>query len=142
MAAFILQCNYSPFIMTPSLYEIISQGGSLMNIIAAKMQQEKDNPENVKRYAGELKRTVSTLLKVNTNEFSVEGRQRFKGILSEINNVASQLADGCDAPETVMHLTGGELKSLLTQFGDLLKSERPEIRGKGFWESIKERFKK
>lgn len=128
--------------MPPSLYEIISQGGSLMNVIVAKAQQEQENPENVKRYAGELKRTVSTLLKVNTDEFSAEGRQRFKGILSEIDDAASQLADECDDPQTVMHLTGGELKSLLTQFGDLLKSERPEIRGKGFWESIKERFKK
>lgn len=128
--------------MTPSLYEIISQGGSLMSIIAANARQEKDNPENVKRYAGEPKRTVSTLLKVNTDELSVEVKQRFKGILSEIDDTASQLADECDDPRTVMHLTGGELKSLLTQFGDLLKSERPEIRGKGFWESIKERFKK
>lgn len=128
--------------MTPSLYQIISQGGSLMSIIAAKAQQEKDNPENVKRYAGELKRAVSALLKVNDDELSVEGKQRFKGILSEIDDVASQLADECDDPQTVMHLTGGELKSLLSQFGDLLKSERPEIRGKSFWESIKERFKK
>ncbi len=128
--------------MSPSLYEIISQGGSLMSIIAAKAQQEKENPENVKRYAGELKKTVSTLRKVNTEEFSVEGKQRLKGILSEIDDVASQLADECDDSKTVMHLTGGELKFLLSQFGDLLKSERPEIRGKSFWESIKERFKK
>ena len=128
--------------MSPSLYEIISQGGSLLSAIAAKMQQEKDDSESVKEYAAELGRAANSLLKAHSDEFTPDGWCKYENTLTEINGIASQLADECDDPQTVMHLTGGELKSLLTQFGDLLKSERPEIRGKSFFESIRERFKK
>ena len=41
-----------------------------------------------------------------------------------------------------MQLTGGNLKTLFIQLGEVLEGERPEIRGKSFWETIKERFKK
>lgn len=128
--------------MTPSLYQIISQGGSLLSAIAAKMQQEKDDSESVKEYAAELGRAANSLLKAHSDEFTPDGWCKYENTLTEINGIASQLAEECENPDRVMHLTGGELKSLLSQFGDLLKNERPEVRGKSFWESIKERFKK
>ena len=128
--------------MTPSLYEIITQGSTLLSAIAAKMQQGKDDSESVKEYAGELRQAANTLLKAHSNEFTPNGWNQYENILSEINRVGSQLAEECEDSDAVMQLTGGELKSLLTQLGSLLKSERPEIRGKSFWESVKEHFKK
>ena len=128
--------------MTPELYTIISQGISLMNVIAAKAQQENDNSENVKFYAVELQRSVSSLLKVQECEFSPEGWQQYTAILSKINDTASELAECCEDSESVRQLTGGNLKTLLSQLGKVLEGERPEIRGKSFFERIKERFGK
>ena len=128
--------------MDPELYTIISQGISLMNVITAKAQQENHNPESVKLYSGELQRSVRLLLKVHDEEFSSEGWRRYNAILSEINDAASELAECCEDSESVRQLTGGNLKTLLIQLGEVLEDERPEIRGKSFLETIKERFKK
>ena len=128
--------------MDSELYNIISQGISLMNVIAAKAQQENDNFENVKFYAGELQRSVRSLSKVQECEFSPEGWRQYNTILSEINDTASELAECCEDSESVRQLTGGNLKILLNQLGEVLDGERPEIRGKSFWKSLKERFGK
>lgn len=126
--------------MTPELYTIISQGISLMNVITAKAQRENDNPESVKFYASELQRSVDSLLKVHEAEFSLEGWQQYNSTLSEISDTASELAECCDDSESVMQLTGGNLKTLLIQLGEVLEGERPEIRDKSFFERMKERF--
>ena len=128
--------------MTPSLYETISQGSTLMSITARKAQEECDNPEKVKFYAEELQKTVKSLLKVPDDNFTSEGVQRYKTVLSEIDTAAKQLSEKCNDSENVMEITGRDLKPLFIQLGDILKSERPEIRGKSFWETIKEHFKK
>jgi hypothetical protein len=126
--------------MDPELYNIISQGISLMNVLAAKAQQENHNPESVKIYAGELQRSVRSLLKVHEEEFSPEGWRRYNATLSEINNTVAELAKCCEDSESVRQLTGGNLKTLLSQLGEVLEGERPEIRGKSFFERLKERF--
>ena len=126
--------------MDPELYNIISQGISLMNVITARAQRENDNPESVKFNASELQRSVDSLLKVHEAEFSLEGWQQYNSTLSEINNTASELAECCEDSESVMQLTGGNLKTLLVQLGEVLEGERPEIRGKSFFERLKERF--
>lgn len=126
--------------MPPELYTIISQGISLMNVIAAKAQQDNNNPESVKLCSGELQRSVRSLLKVQECEFSPKGWQQYTAILSEINGTASELAECCEDSESVRQLTGGNLKTLLVQLGEVLEGERPEIRGKSFFERIKERF--
>ena len=129
-------------IMTTNLYTIILQGISLMNVITANMQMKKDNPERVKYYAGELQRSVLSLQNVQESDFSFDGWRQYNAILSEINDRAAELAECCEDSESVMQLTGGNLKTLLLQLGDILKNERPEIRGKSFWEKLKERFGK
>lgn len=111
-----------------------------MNIITAKTQDEKDNPESVKLYSVELQRSVSSLLKVQECEFSTEGWRQYNAILSEINDTAEELAECCEDSESVRQLTGGNLKTLLIQLGEVLEGERPEIRGKGFFERLRERF--
>lgn len=126
--------------MDPELYTIISQGISLMNVIAAKAQQDNYNPESVKLCSGELQRSVRSLLKVHEEEFSSEGWRRYNATLSEINDTAMELAEDCQDPTAVMQLTGGNLKTLLIQLGEVLEGERPEIRGKSFFERMKERF--
>ncbi len=128
--------------MDPELYTIISQGISLMNVITAKSQQENHNPESIKLYAGELQRSVRSLLKVQECEFSPEGWRQYNATLSEINDTASELAECCEDSKSVRQLTGGNLKTLLIQLGEVLEGERPEIRGKSFLETIKGRFKK
>lgn len=127
--------------MTPSIYETISQGNALMSITARKAQEECDNPEKVKFYASELRKTVLSLRQISESQFSPEGKQSYFGILSEIDDIASRLAKECDDPDNVMILTG-RTKGLFYLIGEVLHGERPEIRGKSFWETIKERFKK
>lgn len=127
--------------MTPSIYETISQGNALMSITARKAQEECDNPEKVKFYAGELRKNVQSLRQISESQFSPEGKQSYYGLLSEIDNIASQLANECDNPDNVMILTG-RMKGSFYQIGEVLHDECPEIRGKSFWETIKERFKK
>ena len=126
--------------MTPELYTIISQGISLMNVITAKTQDEKDTPESVKHYAGELQQSVSSLLKVHEEEFSTEGYQQYNAILSEIKDTATELAECCENSECVMQLTGGNLKTLLSRLGDILKNERPIICNKNIFERLKDKF--
>lgn len=127
--------------MPPSLYETLMQGSALMSITARKAQEQKDNPEKVKFYARELQKTVKSFQKVPDNNFTSDGVQRYKTVLSEIDAAARQLSEKCNDSESIMEITGNNLKSLLIQLGDILKSERPEIRGKSFWERLKERFK-
>lgn len=127
--------------MPPSLYETISQGNALMSITARKAQEECDNPEKVKVYASELRKTVLSLQKISESQFSPDGKQSYYRLLSEIDNIASQLANECDNPDNVMILTG-RMKGPFYQIGEVLHDECPEIRGKSFWETIKERFKK
>lgn len=127
--------------MDSNIYETIIQGNALMSITARKAQEECDNPEKVKFYAGELRKTVQSLRQISESKFSPEGKQSYYGLLSEIDDIASQLADECDNPDNVMILTG-RTKGLFYLIGEVLHGERPEIRGKSFLETIKERFKK
>ena len=113
-----------------------------MSITVRKVQEQKDNPPKVKFYAGELQKAVKSLLKVPDDNFTSEGIKRYKTVLSEIDAAAMQLSEKCNDFESVIEITGGDLKPLLIHLGDVLKSEHPEILGKSFWETIKDRFKK
>lgn len=128
--------------MSPNYYNTLLQGLSMLNAVAASAQNFKDNPEEVRKRANTVNDVAQIFQNANSEEFSPENWQQFHQHSLQLGETAQLLAEECQKPTAVMQLTGGNLKTLLLQLGDILKNERPEIRGKSFWEKMKERFGK
>lgn len=79
---------------------------------------------------------------IDVSELQTELWQRFTEKLNLIKANADLLEENSANPEMISQITVYKLKPILNQCKQILDSERPEIRGKTFWESIKERFKK
>lgn len=151
--------------MQPQTFTQLLEIFTCMGVYNARVYNFKDNPKEVAKCADGLKEMAEDLWHLGTKSFNPvlwqqycaglhgdkpvniaaselqsEAWRQILQILPRIASTAAVLEEKCHDPEMVTHITARELKPLINQCSELLDKEKPEIRGKSFLESVKDKL--
>lgn len=96
------------------------------------------NPRMWQEYCANLQ--GNTPISIPSSELPTEMWQEFKGVMTRIVTTIAVMKDNSNNPDMVAYILAHQLQPSLEKCRMLLANEHGEIRGKSFFEKMKEKF--